>query len=506
MASVGLATRVLTGRAGRRLRRYRTASYDQTPVPTSRERHMLSRMGCGFSVGSFAAMRAAGGELAWFEQQLQPESVTESSVAQQVSDWFPRLQDAPTLIFHNDDTEVHRTWHYARDLANYSVLRRIYSNRTVLESMVELWSNHLHVNTRHFPGFTQRPAYDAMIRRHALGTFEELLVAATLHPAMLMFLDNWKSVRGNPNENHGRELLELHTVGRADHTEDMVKQAAKILSGWTLNHGEWAAFYDPTRHTTGAVDLLGFQSTNAVANDPELARRFLRVLAHHPATAQRIARKLAVRFVSDDPPQPLVDRLAQVFLDSGTDIKATLRALVTSEEFWASAGQKVRTPIDDVVATCRALQVTAQAPINDDSFASRICYAVKSVQVFQWPRPDGPPDHAVSWATTTRMLNSWQAHWGLAGGWYPKGQVEYRAPAYFLPDDFPATGVPFARLVDHLSRVVLGRTSTTRILRAACEGCDIEPTEVITGSHALMRYKFHRLLAVLLDSPAHMTR
>jgi hypothetical protein len=269
--------------------------------------------------------------------------------------------------------------------------------------------------------------------------------------------------------------------------------------------GDWSAYYDPTRHTTGAVDLLGFTDPNAT-NDPELAVRYLRFLAHHPATAHRIATKLAVRFVSDTPSVALVDSLAQTFLDSGTDIKATLRALVASDEFWASADQKVRTPIDDTVATCRVLGVTAQAPTGDSSFANTLVYTLNSVGVYQWPRPDGPPDLAQSWATTTRMLNSFRTHWGMAGGWYPNGQVAYRSPVAFLPDPVPPEGLEFRLVVDHLSRTLLGRVSTSRLLRAASVGCDIAPAERITSSHALLRYKFPRLLAVLLDSPAHLTR
>ncbi len=452
---------------------------------------------------SFAQLREAGGEMEWFERQLDPGSVVETAKGGEVAGWFPRLADTPDQIWRNDRNDVQNNWEYARDLGNYSMLRRIYSARTVHESMVEFWSNHFHVDAQHFPGFTQRPAYDAMIREHALGTFEELLVAAALHPAMLMFLDNWKSVRGAPNENQGRELLELHTVGAAaGYTEPMVKDSAKLLSGHTVREGSWTGYYDPARHTTGAVQVLGFSRSNAVADDPALAADYLRYLAHHPATAQRIARKLAIRFVSDDPPEALVDRVADAFLSSGTDIRATLRALVGSAEFWTSAGQKVRTPIDDVVATCRVIGVQVEAPVNLSSFAHELSWTLGSTLVFQWPRPDGAPDRADVWASTTRMLNSWSMHWCLAGGWWPDGEARYQQPTAFLPQ----SGLRFDELVDHLSRVVLGRGSTNKLLKAACQGCDISPSEAITPAHAAMSWKFPRLMAVLLDSPAHMSR
>lgn len=483
-------------------KRYDVRAYDATPVPTARQRHVLDRLGCGFSVASFKQLRKAGGELAWFEQQLRPDAIAESPEAAAVPVWFPTLSHLPAVVYANDRAKTYGSWEYARDLANASIVRRICSTRSLFESMVELWSNHLHVDAGHFPGFAARLDYDAVIRKHALGTFEDLLVATTLHPAMLMFLDNWKSKKNAPNENHGRELLELHTVGRdAGYTEAMVKDSARILSGHTVSEVTWGAVYDPARHTTGAVHVLGFTDPNAGA-DPRLAERYLRYLAHHPATARRICRKLAIRFVSDDPSDALVERLAKVFLDSGTDLKATLRALVDSEEFWASAGQKVRTPVDDLVATCRVLRVVPAAPVDRSSFVNELVWALNSVLPFRWPRPDGPPDQAATWANTTRMLNSFQMHWGLAGGWWPNGQVRFRRPTAFLP----AAKLPFDQLVDHLSRVILGRRATPTLLQAACQGCDVGPTETITRSHAVMAWKFPRLIAVLLDSPAHMTR
>ena len=501
MTSAGLAARVLTGRVARTA--YPAASYDATPVPTARQLHVLSRLGCGFSVASFRQLQRAGGEMEWLEQQLDHLSVPESPKGAEVASWFPRLQDTAEQVWRNDRNDVHRNWEYARDLSNYSMLRRIYSARTVFESMVEFWSNHFHVEAQTHPGFTQRPAYDATIRDHALGTFEELLVAVSLHPAMLMYLDNWRSVRNAPNENQGRELLELHTVGAgAGYTEQMVKDSAKLLSGHTVRNEVWTAFYDPARHTAGEVEVLGFKRRNGVHDNPDLAVEYLRHLAHHPATARRIARKLAIRFVDDEPSEALVERVAAAFLESGTDIKATLRALVSSDEFWASAGRKVRTPIDDVVATCRVIQVRAGAPVNLSSFVHELSWTLGSTLVYQWPRPDGAPDRAEVWASTTRMLNSWRTHWNLAGGWWPSGEAAFRRPTAFLPQP----GMRFDELVDHLSRVVLGRPSTSRLLKAACEGCDVTPAEAITRTHAAMSWKFPRLLAVLLDSPAHMTR
>lgn len=492
-----------TSTAGGASATYRRRSYPKTKVPTARELHLLDRMGCGFSVASYRQLRKAGGATAWFEQQLRPERIAESREALAVDRWFPTVRHDAQTVWRHDQEGVHAAWEYARDLANYSLLKRILSTRTVFENMVELWSNHFHVDAHAYPGFTQRSAYDRTIRTHALGTFEELLRAVTLHPAMLTYLDNWTSVRGAPNENHGRELLELHTVGSgAGYTERMVKDSAVILSGHTVRRDDWTAYFDPKRHTTGPVSVLGFTHPNGDADSAGVAEAYLRHLARHPATARRVAHRLAVRFVADEPSEPLVTRLATAYLRSGTDLKETLRALVRSPEFWASAGGKVRTPADDVVATCRALQVVPRPPASSDSFAHALCWTLQSTLPFQWPRPDGPPDRAGTWASTTRLLNSWQMHANLAGGWWPSEGVTYQKPSAFLP----RRQIRFDELVDHLSRVVLGRRSTSRLLEAASVGCDVRPGEVITKKHPVMTWKFVRLLAVLLDSPAHLTR
>jgi hypothetical protein len=502
MASTSLASRLVTRTvtsAG-----YVAGSYPTTPVPTARELHMLNRMGYGFTPAALDQLRAAGGEMAWFEKQLSPEAVAEHPKVGTLGSFYPKLTThSPIQKWGNDQGGTYPAWEYARDLANYSMLRRIYSRRGLHEVMAEFWSNHLHVTANHGPGFTQRMHYDETIRQHALSTFEELLTRCTLHPAMLLYLDNWKSRYGNPNENHGRELLELHTVGRqAQYGEAAVKASAKILSGWTVNRDSWEGVYSTKDHTTGSVTVLGFNDTNSSSDGRDLTHRYLRYLARHPATAQRICRKLAIRFVRDDPPQDLVDRLARVYLSSGTDIKAVLRALVNDDAFWVGAGRKARTPIDDLVATYRVLGVEVLSPISRKSGANAMGYPMGSTLAYHWVTPDGAPDDMISWASPTRMLNSFKFHWALTGGYYPKERVTYRQPVSYLPQP----RIRFDKLVDHLCRVVLGRRSDARILQACCEGAGVKPGEIVTAEHAVMRYKFVRVMAVLLDSPEHMTR
>jgi hypothetical protein len=266
--------------------------------------------------------------------------------------------------------------------------------------------------------------------------------------------------------------------------------------------GKYVRFFESTRHATGHVNVLGFSHANGVRNNPDLAEQYLRYLAMHPATAQRVCHKIAVRFVSDEPSTQLVDAMAAAYLANNSDIKATLRAMVASDEFWDSAGQKVRTAIDDVVATCRVLRMKAKAPRRQRSFARAISHSIDDTFVYHWPRPDGPPDRAAVSASTTRMLNSWRMHWQLGGGLYPHEDVAFRPPVKFLPD----SGMRFDELVDHMCRSLLGRPSTAALLEAACKGCDVAPGDKITKRHAVMRHKFPRLTSAVLDTTDHMTR
>jgi uncharacterized protein (DUF1800 family) len=311
-------------------------------------------------------------------------------------------------------------------------------------------------------------------------------------------------VRGAPNENHGRELLELHTVGRgAGYTEQMVKDSAKILSGWTVDEQDtWAAVYDPSKHTTGTVTVLGFTHPNTDPDGRAVAQAYLRYLARHPATARTVARKMAVRFVSDTPSEGLVTALADEYLRTGTDIKAMLRLLVRHPEFQASAGGKVSNTVDDLVRSARVLMVDAAKPTADQSFANAIAYFHGGMQLWKWPRPDGAPERNADWASASRMLESFRMHWHMGGGYYPRLDVRYRPARAWLPQ----RRIRLDYYVDHLCRMILGRRSTSRDLMAVCQATGRAPTEIVTATHPLARYQFPRMVACLLDSPSHMSR
>lgn len=498
MPAQDLALRLLAGTT------YAVNPYTRTKVPTAFELHVMNRLGCGYSRDTWARMRAAGGAEAWFERQLEPDSVAESETAEALLGWYPDLDDSPATKWAKYEAKTKGGFQYARDLANWSMLRRVHSRRQLHETMVDLWSNHFNVTALANRAWVQRWHFDRTIRQHALGSFEDLLIACTLHPAMLLYLDNFRSERDNANENHGRELLELHTVGRAaGYSEQMVKDSAIILSGYTVHlKTSWEMYYDRTLHTLGPVQVLGFSHANGSADGSQLTLDYLRYLARHPATARTVATKLATRFVSDTPSPDLVDELARTYLDSGTDVKAMLRVLFGSAEFHSSAGQKVRTPVEDCVATCRVLQVEARRPTGERSFGNVVTGLHQGLPLYHWPRPDGPPERNAEWASASRMLSSFRMHWNLAGGFYPGVDVGYKPGRWWLPQ----RRIRLDQYVDHLCRMLLGRGSTSRELKAVCQATGFQPGDTVTRDHALARWAFVRMAVVLLDSPTHMSR
>jgi hypothetical protein len=266
----------------------------------------------------------------------------------------------------------------------------------------------------------------------------------------------------------------------------------------------WQPFYAEEDHWRGPVSVIGFTDPNPSYNGRELTKRYLRYLAKHPVTARRIARRLCVRFVSDDPSNAVVDAVTDAYTQSGTDIKATLRALVAHPEFKAATGDKVRTPTQDAIATYRALGLKVQRPTKEADFAHAMLAQVNSMgqRPYGWVRPDGFPDVADAWTSISRMLGSFRGHWALAGGFWPSSGVQHRTTAEWLPH-LPAR---FDEVVDHISRTMLARPATAKHQRAVTAFTSIQPFERIRTPADLPDFKLVQLLSVLLDSPAHMTR
>ena len=271
----------------------------------------------------------------------------------------------------------------AEELIATRLTRDIYSNAQLQEVMTDFWLNHFNVYLRkdaQMPYYLVSYERDT-VRPNALGKFEDLLEAVAHSPAMLLYLDNAQSIgpdsmaahraeqakaRGidlqkkkiheGLNENYSRELMELHTVGvEGGYSQADVVQAARILTGWTVDRPLINAefVFNPNHHEPGAKNVMNQKFKE---DGEKEGRELLHMLAMRPATAQFICRKLAVRFVSDDPPRTLVDRMAKTYLSSGGDISAVLKTLFHSREFWSTSTYraKVKTPLEYVVSALRA--------------------------------------------------------------------------------------------------------------------------------------------------------
>lgn len=481
---------------------YTPARFQKTHVPSARTRHVLQRFTGGWTPALGRQVTARGGIDRWFAAQLTPSTFPDPWFATTRA-WWPSLTASHTTLWQWDRSGKLPMWEAEAEYQRWSLLRRIGSSRQVLETMSAFWEDHLQVPIVGEGPALFRAAYGQTIRARALGRYADLLFAAVTHPAMCVFLGNATSTKKAPNENLGRELLELHTVGRgAPYTEDDVKTSARILTGWRVDTwNTWKVWYEPNAHWTGPVSALGFSHPNSDPDGRAVTRAWTDHLARRPETAKRIARKLAVRFVSDDPPQALINRLANVYLRNDTQIRPVLRALVASPEFAASAGRKVRTPEEDVIATYRALNPTLTAPTGEGGATDAMLWQSASLglEPFAWPRPDGRPDRAEAWTGTSRMLASLEMHWGMSGGWWPTQDIRHRPSRYFIPQP-----MRFDLLVDHLSRVLLGRTSTARLLQACCEATGRSVREIVPRD--IDSWYMALIVTTILDSPAHFTR
>jgi uncharacterized protein (DUF1800 family) len=273
------------------------------------------------------------------------------------------------------------------ELQQAKLLRVLYSERQLQEVMTDFWFNHFNVYLNKDADQYLVTAYERdVIRAHAFGKFKDLLVATAQSPAMLFYLDNWLSEgpkspaalaanKGKPgqavagvntglNENYGRELMELHTLSvNGGYSQHDVTELARVLTGWTLQPLEQGpAFqFDPKKHDPGDKVVLG---QDIPENGIKEGMQVLDLLAHHPNTARFISKKLAMRFVADDPPPTLVDRMAQKFLSTDGDIREVLRTMFKSPEFWSPKAYraKVKTPFEFVISSLRATGTDLNSP------------------------------------------------------------------------------------------------------------------------------------------------
>ncbi|MBF4161700.1 DUF1800 domain-containing protein [Nocardioides acrostichi] len=490
--------------------KYKPQRYPATPKLNGRHRQIASRFTYGITQPVVASVKQAGGGLPWARQQI---AHAYSDVAGDLakSDWWPSQHDDAQQVWKNQTSGMRGSWEVMWDYSRRLMIRRMLSENQLLEIMTEFWEGHLHVACNSDPQSFWRVSYGDVIRKHALGRFDEMLKEAALHPAMLLYLDAGVSTKAHPNENLGRELLELHTVGVGHYTEDDVKNASRILTGYKIDMwNTWAFKYSPDDHWTGAVQVGDFSDPNSNADGQQVALDMIHYLAHRPETAQRIALKLCYKFVGDDPSDELVNTLAQTYLANDTDIVPVILRLLRSREFNRSRDNKLRDPAEDLVAAWRAIGATMAAPSTDADAANDMIWQVGAIGLMPmaWPTPDGQPLTNGAWASPRRAMASMQSHWNLAGGWWPTSGVTYKPRASWAPEPSDAVEGPitFGQLVDHMARLVHGKPSTQSVLKACSKAAQVPPDEKITTGHRAVGSRLPYVLATLLDHPTFYSR
>jgi uncharacterized protein (DUF1800 family) len=363
-------------------------------------------------------------------------------------------QERETLMALNNPQQV-----VTSELIQGKLLRAIYSDRQLEEVMTDFWFNHFNVFIGKGADRYLLTSYERdVIRPHAMGKFEDLLFATAHSPAMLFYLDNWLSVgpnsdfangipkrnnrykwrepprqprpvpvkqakgkRSGLNENYGRELMELHTLGvNGGYTQKDVTEVARVLTGWTLKQPKQGGgfTFEDRMHEPGDKHVLGHRIKSGGEKE---GREVLHILARHPSTAKFISTKLAMRFVSDNPPSALIDHMAQTFLKKDGDIREVLKTMFQSPEFWApdSYRAKVKTPLEFVVSAIRA----SGAEVSDALPLARQLQTM-GMQLYGMQPPTGYSMKADAWVNSSALLGRMNFALALTAGKIKGVQVD----------------------------------------------------------------------------------
>jgi uncharacterized protein (DUF1800 family) len=470
-------------------------------VSTDPDLHMLRRATFGPTQASWKEMRRLG-RRRWLERQLDHSSVKDSFCQDYVRRRYPDLGMTLGRAYQT----LEGSWDLMYALGQATIVRQTWSNRQLFEVMVDFWSNHLNVTNPHEACWWSRHDYDRqVIRKHALGKFRNMLRASATHPAMMMYLNNAESTKYNPNENYGREILELHSVGvDGGYDEEDMRQSTLVLTGFGISWETGLFEYHDWAHHTGRVDVMGWGHANASATKgKDVGLAYVDYLARHPSTAERLARKLCIRFISDDPPQGLVEKLAETYLDHDTAIRPVLEKLFRSQAFASSVGAKVRRPFEDVAATLRILNIRPDP--NGVVGQQQLSWMVEGLGHLPmgWVPPDGYPDTADPWRSAGLTLGRWNTHMNLAGGWWPD---ELRIPDLrnnVLPKKLPKT---YGGLVDVLAKRLVFRKLPPTHRNAVLAFLEHGATDPLGPTDAAVEWRLPHLVALILDTPSHGIR
>ena len=415
----------------------RPAAVAPLPVPTTEQAvlHALNRLTFGPRPGDVERVRSIGLQ-AWIDQQLAPSRIDDRALGARLARLDTLALDSRTIqqdysgpamverrrrqLAGNREPGARQPNEVLRkdrqviaDIEEAKLLRAVYSERQLEEVLVDFWFNHFNVfagkgATRNYLNEYERDA----IRPHVLGNFRELLGATAKSPAMLFYLDNWLNVaesspggaspRRGINENYARELMELHTLGvDGGYTQTDIVNVARAFTGWTIRPREGSGFmFVPALHDRDEKTVLG--RTIKAGGGVDDGEQVLDILAAQPSTARYVALKLATRFVSDTPPQALVERAAARFTATRGDLREVTRTIITSPEFFAPEAYraKVKTPLEFVASALR----TTGAEIRNAVPLARELREMGMPLYFCQP-PTGYDETASTWVSAGALVS-----------------------------------------------------------------------------------------------------
>jgi uncharacterized protein (DUF1800 family) len=351
---------------------------------------------------------------AFIDEQLHPENIPDDATDQLVS-LFPTLSMTPAQLLQMPKTQYGLP---AQQLTAATILHQWHSTRQLNEVMVDFWTNHFNIYIGKSLDHALKTVDDLkVIRPNAFAKFGDILNASAHSPAMLIYLDNAESFKQAPNENYARELMELHTISvSGGYTQQDVSELARVFTGWTIvgpnNLIAPIGTYQFVKRIHDTAEKLVLNLTIPAGGGEDEGVKVLDMLAHHPMTAQFICTKLARRFVSDNPDPALVSSLASVFTQSDGDTRSVLQAIFQSDAFKNSAGLKLKRPLEFMSS---ALRLTNATLIGQ---SQQLIQHVKLLgQIpFTWQFPNGFPDTAGFWSTTSGLLERWNFGMLLTSG------------------------------------------------------------------------------------------
>jgi uncharacterized protein (DUF1800 family) len=473
------------------------------PLTWNPSRHTMSR----FAFGPVKGARPVVPDV-WFESQLVLAAQKPGMSAMPgLATLYPYLGMRPPQTrsaLRASGNEY--GWDAMYQLDHATIALQCWSPCQLYETAVDFFSNKLNVANFSDGVWASRVSYDRdVIRANALGKYRDMLLAAMKHPAMLSYLNNDVSTWEAPNENLGRELLELHTVGiGAGYTQTDVVNSARILTGRGVDYRVSDYMWSQGAHWLGRVKVLGFaHANNSPAKGESVGDLYVSYLANHPSTAAKLAQQMCVRYVSDTPSADLVQAVAAAYLANDTAIVPMLRTIFTSTEFWDSRGKKIRRPLENLVATVRAL---GRAPLDQsgklDDVTGNFGWMLENTgqRPLSWQPPNGYPDVAAAWRSSGNLLQMWDNQFGLAQNWMSDQFGDYPAN-YFYGNHAPTNvGGAIDAMADTLIGTPLTANERTTLLTYLGE------RETLALRNSRLQWETNNVVALILHGAAHAYR